>query len=705
MEGALHYIGSVLKRWACVAALTMAGLWSAGSAKAQNVNTGFQINRYEPTAAGEWSFWVDHPWYSSTRYFAAGITLNYAHNPLVFGRTDATGSFTQTLSVIEHQLIGHVDIAGSFLDRVLITATMPIVLLERGTAAAGVAPATGVVISDPRVGLWVRLFGQPYRSAISMSLGANVWIPLRAFADGSSAVSTGSSDQSVRVMPKLALGGLSHHVMWSFGAGFMYRPAAKLGDATVNEAGSSVGSELQLGAAIAYANTDRRFAIGPEAVLSTVVLGPSGVKPFGSDYTSLEVLLGIHYNIAKILQLSVAGGVGILREPGTPDGRALLRLAYAPWKDGKPDDRDKDGIPDKSDACPDNAGISTDEPSTHGCPDRDNDLVVDKIDICPDVHKGKTPDPKRLGCPVGDRDKDGVVDSEDLCPDVHKGETPDPAKLGCPAGDRDKDGVVDPQDLCPDVHKGEVPDPAKLGCPAGDRDNDGVQDPKDLCPDVHKGYKPDPAKLGCPLPDRDKDTVVDPEDACPDQPGAPNTDPKKNGCPGLVRIENGQIAIMEPVFFATNKDVILKKSFAVLNNVIEALKASPNIKKIEIGGHTDDRGKPDYNRDLSGRRANSVLKYLTEHGIAAEKLAAKGYGPDKPIANNKDAKGRERNRRVEFVILDPVQPQGVVVKSAADVQVPDSPDQSDGKKAKKDPKAKPGKTEAKADKKAPKKAK
>ena len=222
---------------------------------------------------------------------------------------------------------------------------------------------------------------------------------------------------------------------------------------------------------------------------------------------------------------------------------------------------------------------------------------------------------------------------------------------------------------------------------------------------MHKGYKPDPAKLGCPLPDRDKDTVVDPEDACPDQPGAPNTDPKKNGCPGLVRIENGQIAIMEPVFFATNKDVILKKSFAVLNNVIEALKASPNIKKIEIGGHTDDRGKPDYNRELSGRRANSVLKYLTEHGIAAEKLAAKGYGPDKPIANNKDAKGRERNRRVEFVILDPVQPQGVVVKSAADVQVPDSPDQSDGKKGKKDPKAKPGKTEAKADKKAPKKAK
>ena len=75
--------------------------------------------------------------------------------------------------MIEHQLIGHVDLAGSFSDRVLITATMPVLLLEQvGTPAAGAAPATGVVISDPRIGLWVRLFGQPYRSAVSMSIGA-----------------------------------------------------------------------------------------------------------------------------------------------------------------------------------------------------------------------------------------------------------------------------------------------------------------------------------------------------------------------------------------------------------------------------------------------------------------------------------------------------------------------------------------------------
>src|SRR6516225_8165914 len=78
-------------------------------------NQGFELNRYQPTAAGEWSFWVDHPWYSSMRYFAAGITLNYAHNPLVFGSVNPDGSFNQQTAVIANQLIGHIDLAGSFL--------------------------------------------------------------------------------------------------------------------------------------------------------------------------------------------------------------------------------------------------------------------------------------------------------------------------------------------------------------------------------------------------------------------------------------------------------------------------------------------------------------------------------------------------------------------------------------------------------------
>jgi outer membrane protein OmpA-like peptidoglycan-associated protein len=194
---------------------------------------------------------------------------------------------------------------------------------------------------------------------------------------------------------------------------------------------------------------------------------------------------------------------------------------------------------------------------------------------------------------------------------------------------------LDPDDQCPDTHKSEVPDPGKLGCPAGDRDKDGVLDPLDQCPDIHKGMKPDPGRSGCPAPDRDGDNVPDSEDACPDKPGAPHPDAKKNGCPGLVSVKGGKLIIVQPVFFATNRDIILQKSVPVLQSVADALKGAPEIKRVAIEGHTDDRGTHDYNVDLSDRRAKSVMKWLIERGgITADRLQAQGYGPDRPIADN-----------------------------------------------------------------------
>src|SRR3954468_7652012 len=78
---------------------------------------GFQLERYEPNAAGSWFLSVPHPWYSSTRFFAAGLTLDDGHNPLLGGLYDGE-TFIRTVAVVEHQLVGHLDVAGSFLDRV-----------------------------------------------------------------------------------------------------------------------------------------------------------------------------------------------------------------------------------------------------------------------------------------------------------------------------------------------------------------------------------------------------------------------------------------------------------------------------------------------------------------------------------------------------------------------------------------------------------
>lgn len=102
-------------------------------------------------------------------------------------------------------------------------------------------------------------------------------------------------------------------------------------------------------------------------------------------------------------------------------------------------DRDNDGVPDASDACPDVAGKA----ALNGCPDKDNDGIADKDDKCPDVAGLKKYD----GCPIPDTDKDGINDEQDACPTVAG-----VAKYkGCPVPDRDKDGVADEDDKCPDL--------------------------------------------------------------------------------------------------------------------------------------------------------------------------------------------------------------------------------------------------------------
>jgi outer membrane protein OmpA-like peptidoglycan-associated protein len=266
---------------------------------------------------------------------------------------------------------------------------------------------------------------------------------------------------------------------------------------------------------------------------------------------------------------------------------------------------------------------------------------------------GPAPVPPPPLAPDPDSDGDGVLDRDDICPQVPKGDHPDPARPGCPRSDADGDGVFDDQDRCPTTPAGPTPDPERLGCPDSDDDNDRVLNQADQCRTVHQGINPDPARPGCPLPDRDNDSVPDQPDACPDQPGAPDPDPKKNGCPGLVRVEQTQIVINRPVYFATLKDRILPRSFPVLKAVAEALRALPEIRLVAIEGHTDSQGKDAFNADLSQRRAASVMKFLIEQGIDAGRLKAIGHGESKPVASNKTAAGRAQNRRVEFNILDP----------------------------------------------------
>ena len=229
-----------------------------------------------------------------------------------------------------------------------------------------------------------------------------------------------------------------------------------------------------------------------------------------------------------------------------------------------------------------------------------------------------------------DRDGDGVVDADDKCPDVAG-----LASLqGCP--DRDGDGITDADDKCPDV-KGI----AKYnGCPIPDTDNDGINDEEDKCITV-----PGVARYnGCPIPDTDKDGVNDEEDKCINEAG-----PASNfGCPVIAQAVIDKINYAaKNIFFATGSAKLLPKSFKSLNEVA-AIMAADKTLMLDIDGHTDSQGEAEKNHTLSHNRASAVQAYLVTKGVDESKMTSVGHGEEMPVADNKTAAGRSKNRRVEM---------------------------------------------------------
>lgn len=375
---------------------------------------------------------------------------------------------------------------------------------------------------------------------------------------------------------------------------FVY--AAKLGvlyranDTSFN--GAAKGTEAVAAAAIGVSTDDGKLVVGPELFGSTVITSSDAI--FAKRETPFEVALGAHYKLTDDFRIGAGVGPGLTRGFGAPKVRGLLALEWAPEPKQEPlvlppADRDHDGIFDSEDACPNEPGVRSDDPAKNGCP------------------------------PPADRDHDHILDKVDACPDEPGIASDDPEKNGCPRPDTDKDGIFDDEDAC-------VKEP-------------GIR-------------TTDPTTNGCPPPkDTDKDGIFDPEDACPEAPGERNSDPKKNGCPA-ARVEQGQIKILERVEFENNSATLRPESDRILQAVLAVMNEHPEFTKLSVEGHTDNRGGANHNMDLSRRRAASVMKWLTDHGVDKKRLSSKGFGMTKPIDTNDTDEGRQNNRRVEFHILE-----------------------------------------------------
>lgn len=118
----------------------------------------------------------------------------------------------------------------------------------------------------------------------------------------------------------------------------------------------------------------------------------------------------------------------------------------------------------------------------------------------------------------------------------------------------------------------------------------------------------------------------------------------------MHKVSDGQTIVLNNVFFDTDKYNLKQESRAELNKLVDFMNNNPGIT-IEIGGHTDNQGSAAHNQQLSENRAQSVMQYLVDNGISAERLSAKGYGQDHPVAGNDTEAGRAENRRTEVKVM------------------------------------------------------
>jgi OmpA-OmpF porin, OOP family len=573
-----------------------------GATSASAQNAGFTVNRYEPSERGSHWFVTESLDLRGELRPALGVVGDYQYRPLAI--YDTNGDVRA--SIVRHMFTAHVGGSLVFADRFRLALSLPVVPYVEGEdgrlrGVAYAAPANETTIGDLRVGIDARLFGRA-DEPITVGVGAQAWLPT---GDGTSY----TSDGNIRFAPRLLVAGTLGIFAYAAKAGVMIRAEERsFGDATV-------GHDLMFGASAGVRIADGRWVIGPELFGTTTI----AKQAFEKRTTPLEILLGTHYAFEGGLRVGAGIGPGLTRGYGSPVVRAL---AVVEWTPDVTEDKDGDGIPDREDACPDVKGVRSADPERNGCP---------------------------APAKPADRDGDGILDVDDACPDDPGIRTSDKRTNGC--GDRDGDGIYDPLDACPAAPGIPSEDPKLNGCPDPDRDKDGVPNAEDACPDEPGVKTQDPKTNGCPDPDRDKDGIPNAVDACPDEPGKPNADPKKNGCPQAF-VSGDQIVILEQVKFKTASAEILpgKDSEEVLQAVLKVLKEHPEITKVRVEGHTDNKGTAALNKKLSGDRAASVVKWLTKNGIDKARLSSEGFGQDKPIDTNATDAGRQNNRRVEFHI-------------------------------------------------------
>lgn len=373
--------------------------------------------------------------------------------------------------------------------------------------------------------------------------------------------------------------------------------------------GLSIGTQFSLNSLNRETGTGSVEFFAIDAALKYGFNRDGAISPYvkaGWGFSSFDAVEGGDYDFSKSLTNTYFGTLGLNVRLGDrwsifaetsyrstqdrPEVNYLLTSAGISIGLGS-GDRDKDGVSDKKDKCPDVPGLKEFE----GCPDTDEDGIPDNEDDCPE----EAGPAENKGCP--DTDGDGVLDKDDTCPEVAG-----LAELnGCP--DADEDGVADQDDECPEV--------------AGPEDN-----------------------KGCPWPDTDEDGVLDKDDECPEEAGT-----GANGCPEVSKevIEALNDAGLNILFAGDSYRIMGAKTLKAFESV-KAILDENTEGVVLIQGYASQDGSEEYNLNLSRKRAEAVRDRLIELGVDAARLEVEAFGENMPVGDNSTREGRAQSRRVEF---------------------------------------------------------
>jgi len=546
--------------------------------------------------------------------FGVGLNLNYAINPLEVNGPGFGRQFGLIDGIIGGDLIG----AFSIFDFWDVGLRFPVVQIPVATDFVGSPAFPGAKvpfgIGDLLIESRIRII-DPEEKAIGLAI--NPWVTLPT-GTAKAGLGRGLPGTGIKLIASKRWS--RFHFAANAGFAFFGRASEFLGGGAITNV--TTGNEFTYGLGVGVSPVVDHLEINLE-LDGSLIAGPNerdaSERFFNQAHSPAEVLLSLRGTLDMGLTFHAGVGKGISGGYGTPDLRVFAGVGWA----NRVRDRDKDGLNDKVDPCPDDPEDFDEFEDEDGCPDLDNDAdgVADELD----------------GCPLDAEDADGFEDAD-----------------GCPDLDNDADGIPDTADACPNDPEDMDGFADEDGCIDPDNDEDGLLDTVDTCPmapeDVD-GFQDDD---GCPDPDNDGDGILDVDDLCPDEPEDLNGVKDTDGCPDdTLAVKSGDsIVILEKVYFATGRDTVLRRSQPVLRAVSDVLTEYPDILKVRVEGHTDDVGADAFNLDLSQRRAESVQRGLVKLGVDATRLEAVGYGETRPIDTNKTEKGRERNRRVEFTILE-----------------------------------------------------